>query len=76
MLDLVTVVCVVDGPTFGDPADVPVLMRSLYCRGGADDLNDCDYELARSNESCQAAAGAVCVERMELKHIVPTHYFL
>ena len=64
LLDLITVVCTVRGPTFGDPEDVPVLMRAIYCRGnGEEDLNDCDYELAGPNETCQAGAGAVCVKR-------------
>lgn len=63
MLDLITVVCTVRGPTFGDPADVPVLMQAIYCRGSENDLNDCSYNLAGPSETCQTGAGVVCVKR-------------
>ena len=63
MLDLITAVCPVLGPTFGDPADVPVLMQTIYCRGSEYDLNDCSYNLAATNETCQTGAGVVCVKR-------------
>ena len=60
MLGLTTVTCVAHGPTFGE-GSVPVIMRAIYCRGSEDDFNECTYELAGMNESCQAGAGAVCV---------------
>ena len=60
MLDLVTVACVAHGPTFGT-GSVPITMRAIYCRGSEDDLNECTFELAGTNETCQAGAGAVCV---------------
>lgn len=73
MLDLITVVCPVDGPTFGDPEDFPVVMRAIYCRGNNNDnLNDCDYELAELDETCQAGAGVVCVKRMLVVTLIHT----
>ena len=73
MLGLLTVVCSVDGPTFGDAPDVPILIRSISCPRNENDLNNCDYELAGPDESCQAGAGAVCVKRMLLKYFNLTH---
>ena len=60
MLGLTTVACVAHGPTFGD-GDVPVIMRAIYCRGSENDFNECAFELAETNETCQGGAGAVCV---------------
>ena len=60
MLGLTTVACVAHGPVFG-AGSVPVIMWAIYCRGSENDFNKCTFELAGTNETCQAGAGAVCV---------------
>ena len=64
MLGLTTVACVAHGPAFGDAdTGIPVVIRAIRCRGSENDLNDCEFDLAGVNETCQsgAGAGAVCV---------------
>lgn len=63
---MTTVVCIADGPTFGDADGIPVLVRNVICTGNEDHLNNCQYELAGPNETCGAVAGVVCVKRKKL----------